>query len=195
MRHSAHERAVGREEQGPIQESWRAVREAERCLGCYDPPCAAACPTSINVPQFIGRIRSGNMAGAYHTLVSANVLPAICGLACPVEYLCEGACVVTQLSGRPVRIGALQYFVCQEAQTEEVCSDAISSRVAVLGGGPAGIACAVTLRRLGVGVDLYDRHEELGGLIAYSIPNYRLPESAVLDEIGRIRSEIGRAHV
>jgi NADPH-dependent glutamate synthase beta subunit-like oxidoreductase len=153
----------------------------------------AACPTHINVPQFIGRIRTGNLAGAYTTLVASNVLPAICGLVCPTEYLCEGACVVTQLSGRPVRIGALQYFVCREEQTDEVCPGgkpgrlrrAQPSRVAVLGGGPAGLACAVTLRRLGYEVDLYDQHERLGGLITYSIPNYRLPDSAVSAEMRR----------
>jgi NADPH-dependent glutamate synthase beta subunit-like oxidoreductase len=145
----------------------------------------AACPTHINVPQFIGRIRTGNMAGAYATLVSSNVLPAICGLVCPTEYLCEGACVVTRLSGRPVNIGGLQYFVCREAQTDEVCPASKPGRLAVVGGGPAGLACAVTLRRLGYAVDLYDQHRRLGGLITYSIPNYRLPDSAVSAEMRR----------
>jgi NADPH-dependent glutamate synthase beta subunit-like oxidoreductase len=102
-----------------------------------------------------------------------------------VEHLCEGACVLTQLTGQPMRIGALQYFVCKEAQADEVCSGGKSARVAVLGGGPAGIACAVALRRLGYGVDLYDRHEHLGGLTTYSIPNYRLPDSAVSSEMMR----------
>jgi dihydropyrimidine dehydrogenase (NAD+) subunit PreT len=176
---------MGRSPQGSIQERWRAMREAGRCLGCYDPPCVAACPTHINVSQFIGRIRTENMAGAYETLVSANVLPAICGLVCPTEYLCEGACVLTQLAGHPVRIGDLQYFVCQEAQTYEVCLDQELARVAVLGGGPAGIACAVALRRMGYRVSLYDQHEHLGGLVTYSIPNYRLPDAAVAAEIIR----------
>jgi dihydropyrimidine dehydrogenase (NAD+) subunit PreT len=179
------EKRIGRSEQGPIEGFWRAMREAERCLGCYDPPCVTACPTHINVPKFIGRFRTENLAGAYETLASANVLPATCGLVCPVEHLCEGACVLTQLTGQPVRIGALQYFVCKEAQADEVCSGGKSARVAVLGGGPAGIACAVALRRLGYGVDLYDRHEHLGGLTTYSIPNYRLPDSAVSSEMMR----------
>jgi dihydropyrimidine dehydrogenase (NAD+) subunit PreT len=167
-------------------EAWRAVREAERCLGCYDAPCAAACPTRINVPRFIGRLRTGNLAGAYETLVSANALPAICGLVCPTEYLCEGACVVSKLSGRPVQIGALQYFVCHAAQTGETAAAERAERVAVIGGGPAGIAAAVSLRRLGYGVSLYDRNPRLGGLVSYAIPSYRLPDSAIERELGRL---------
>lgn len=179
-------RLAGHGAAAPLVDSWKAVREAERCLGCYDAPCTAACPTHIDVPRFISRLRTGNLEGAYETLASANVLPAICGLVCPTEYLCEGACVLTRLYGRPVRIGDLQYFVCKEAQAVEACPVEKPARVAVVGGGPAGIACAATLRRLGYVVDLYDRHERLGGLAGYSIPNYRLPDQAIAAETRRL---------
>ena len=178
----------GKSERFFFEEPWRAAREAERCLGCFDAPCMAACPTHINVPQFIGRIRTGNMEGAYETLVAANALPAICGLVCPTEQLCEGSCVVSQLEGRPVHIGALQYHVCHAAQTDvaPAASEGPSARVAVVGSGPAGLACAITLRRLGHAVDLFDRHGRAGGLVNYSIPNYRLPDSAVQAELARL---------
>jgi len=167
-------------------ESWQAIREAERCLGCYDAPCAGACPTRIPVPQFIGRIRTGNLAGAYAALVSANALPAICGLVCPTEYLCEGACVLTKLAGRPVQIGALQYFACAAAQVGEELATTKAGRVAVIGGGPAGIGCALELRRQGYAVDLYDQHARLGGLISYAIPHHRLPDAAIEAELVRL---------
>lgn len=169
-----------------LAQPWRAVREAERCLGCHEAPCIAACPTRINVPQFIGRLRTGNLAGAYATLQAANALPAICGLVCPGEYLCEGACLATRLSGRPLQIGALQYYTCQAAQPEVPAANQKATRVAVVGAGPAGLACAVHLRRLGYGVDLYDRHLRPGGLLSYSIPSDRLPDALVDEELGRI---------
>jgi glutamate synthase (NADPH/NADH) small chain len=169
-----------------LDEPWRAIREADRCLGCYEAPCIFGCPTRINIPEFIGRIRTENLEGAYQTLVQANPLPAICGLVCPTEYLCEGQCVHTKLSGRPVAIAALQRFVCNQAQTKEILESTREAKVAVVGGGPGGIACALGLRRLGYPVDLFDAHQKPGGLLNYSIPNYRLPDSAVANELTRL---------
>lgn len=171
--------------EAPLDESWRALREAERCLGCFEAPCISSCPTHINVPQFIGRLRTGNLEGAYQTLISANVLPLVCGLVCPVEYICEGACVLTGLTGHPVQIAALQRYVSRQAQQDEVCVTRYRRRVAVIGAGPGGIACAVRLRQYGYPVDLFDEHDQPGGLASFSIPNYRLPDAELTRELER----------
>ncbi len=170
-----------------LVEPWRAKQEAERCLGCYDAPCISGCPTRINIPEFIGRIRTANLAGAYQTLIQQNPLPAVCGLVCPTEYLCEEKCVVKALSGKPVEIAALQYFVCTQAQVDEIWPTTRNERLAVIGAGPAGIACALSLRQNGYPVDLFDGHELPGGLMMYSIPNYRLPDQAVAAELARLK--------
>jgi len=169
-----------------LTEPWRAKKEAERCLNCYDAPCIVGCPTRINIPQFIGRITTDNLSGAYETLIQENPLPAVCGLVCPTEYLCERRCVMAKLTGRPVEISALQYYVCTQAQTDEVWTTTRTKKTAVIGGGPAGIACALGLRRKGYSVDLYDLHTQAGGLLMYSIPNYRLPDRSVTAELSRI---------
>lgn len=169
-----------------LSEPWRARKEAERCLNCYDAPCIAGCPTRINIPEFIGRIKTDNLSGAYDTLIQQNPLPAICSLVCPTEYLCEGRCLVTKLTGRPVEIAALQHYVCTQAQTDEVWATTRKEKIAIIGAGPAGIACAVGLRRRGYAVDVYDQHELTGGLLMYSIPNYRLPDRFVNQELARL---------
>jgi dihydropyrimidine dehydrogenase (NAD+) subunit PreT len=178
-----------------LSESWRAKVEAERCLNCFDAPCIAGCPTRINIPEFIGRIRSENLAGAYDTLIQKNPLPAICGLVCPTEYLCEGKCLASKLYGRPVEIAALQYYVCTKAQTDEVWKTTRTEKIAVVGGGPSGIACALRLRQNGYSVDVYDSHQLAGGLLMYSIPNYRLPDRSVSTELSRLERSGIRFHM
>lgn len=168
------------------EEPWLAAVEAERCLGCFDAPCIAACPTRIDIPRFIGRIRSGDVAGAYESIRTANALPAICALACPTEYLCEGACVLARGAGRPVQIAALQYHACSAAPFEPALAPP-PARVAVVGAGPSGLACALVLRELGHGVDVFDRHRDPGGLLTYSIPGYRIPDDPLRRELERAK--------
>ena len=144
-----------------------ARTEADRCLYCFDAPCARACPSEIDVPGFIRKIATGNVAGAARTILAANPLGSTCGAVCPVERLCEGACVRKGLD-RPIAIGRLQQGAVDEfAQTGEPFftpgADAGVS-AAVVGAGPAGLACAAELRRAGVAVTLYDESPRAGGL-------------------------------
>jgi glutamate synthase (NADPH/NADH) small chain len=165
----------------------QALFEASRCLFCYDAPCMEACPVHINIPGFIKRLAEQNFAGSVELLFEANPLATVCGLVCPTEDLCEGACVLPAVGQQPIRIGALQYFVASRFQEPELepPSD-VTGHIAVIGGGPSGIGCAVTLRRLGYAVDIFEREEELGGLVNQVIPGYRLPQEVVDQDLERL---------
>jgi glutamate synthase (NADPH/NADH) small chain len=165
----------------------QALFEANRCLFCYDAPCMEACPVHIDIPGFIKRLAEQNFAGSVELLFEANPLATVCGLVCPTEDLCEGACVLPAVGQRPIRIGALQYFVASQFQEpeREPPSDG-QGRVAVIGGGPSGIGCAVTLRRLGYVVDVFEREERFGGLVNQVIPEYRLPQEVVDQDLERL---------
>lgn len=166
----------------------QALVEAHRCLGCHEAPCTQACPVHIDVPGFIRRIAQGNLAGANQLLVERNPLAAVCGLICPTEDLCEGACVLPRLGQMAVRIGDLQYFAADQfPRTEEIFEQPPSKRIAVVGGGPSGLGCAVALRRLGCDVHLFDRSATLGGLVGKVIPAYRLIPNAMQREIVRLQ--------
>lgn len=171
----------------------QAAVEASRCLYCADAPCMAACPTRIDVAQFIRKIATGNPAGAARTILAANVLGASCARACPVEVLCEGACVLNHLGQPPVAIGRLQGFATDTlVHLSSTQSSHQSSAphpfeagpdtgraVAVVGGGPAGLAAAHALRRLGHRVVLFERDGALGGLDRTGVAPWKLlPEQA-----------------
>lgn len=165
----------------------QAILEAQRCLGCHDAPCMQACPAKVAVPLFIRRFREGNLEGAGEALYDACPLAATCGLACPTMVLCEGACVLRAAKQNPVRIGALQAHIAgQYFRSEPGAADANPGRIAVVGGGPAGIGCAVSLRRLGHAVDVFDRQEFLGGLVDRVIPPHRLPGEVVAWDLSRL---------
>src|SRR6267154_6565784 len=131
-----------------------AIIEANRCLFCFDAPCIKACPTGIDVPSFIKKIVNGNPTGAARTILSANILGASCARVCPTEVLCEGACVVLDLEGDPVKIGRLQRYATDYVHDKHVSvlkapAKKSSKRVAIIGGGPAGLGCAAELAQLG----------------------------------------------
>ncbi len=173
----------------PLLTPAAARTEAERCLFCFDAPCTIACPTSIDVPGFIRKIATGNVAGSARTILSANPLGATCGAACPVERLCEGACVRNAMD-HPIAIGRLQrYAVETHAASGEAYfapAEEAPVSVAVVGAGPAGLACAAELRKAGVAVTLHDAHERAGGLGDHGIVPWRLPRETVAVDVAEV---------
>ena len=166
----------------------QAVLEAERCLYCYDAPCATACPTSIDVPSFIKRIADGNLRGSATTILDSNPLGGMCARVCPTENLCEAVCVKVAQEGKPVAIGKLQRHAVDalmESDRPQVFTRATPSgkKVAVVGAGPAGLACAYSLARLGHNVDIFDANPKAGGLNEYGLASYKTPDNFAQREI------------
>jgi glutamate synthase (NADPH/NADH) small chain len=172
----------------PPFEKTAAVTEAHRCLYCFDAPCMQACPTHIDVPKFIKKIASGNLEGSARTILDANILGASCSRACPVEVLCEGACVMNHYNKQPIEIGRLQRFAMDAlydsgAPLPFEPGAPTGKKVALIGGGPASLACAAELRRRGVEAVIYDARPLPGGLNTYGIAEYKLPLAESLREI------------
>jgi dihydropyrimidine dehydrogenase (NAD+) subunit PreT len=168
-----------------------AVPEANRCLFCFDAPCMQACPTHIDVPRFIKKIASGNLAGSAQTILDANVLGASCSRACPVDVLCEGACVMHRYNKQPIEIAKLQRFAMDAFHAAGdrlpfVPAEATGQQVALIGAGPASLACAAELRRAGVAAKIFDARPLPGGLNSYGIAEYKLPLAESLREIDMI---------
>ena len=166
----------------------QAVLEAERCLYCYDAPCATACPTSIDVPSFIKRIADGNLRGSATTILDSNPLGGMCARVCPTENLCEAVCVKVAQEGKPVAIGKLQRHAVDalmESDRPQVFTRATSSgkKVAVVGAGPAGLSCAYSLARLGHDVVVFDANPKAGGLNEYGLASYKTPNDFAQREI------------
>ena len=163
-----------------------AILEANKCLFCHDAPCAHACPTHIDVPSFIRKIATGNLKGAARVILDANPVGHTCARACPVEVLCEGACVLEERDEMPIRIGLLQRHAGDWALEKGVVLFApgppTGKRVAVVGAGPAGLSCAQDLRRLGHEVVIFDEREQPGGLDTYAIAEYKMrPETSIAE--------------
>ena len=169
-----------------------AQLEASRCLGCKKPRCVEACPVGIKIPSFIHQILEGNFKGAYDIISEDSSLPAICGRVCPQETQCEGSCILG-VKGQPVSIGKLERFV---ADSEREASEAAGNgtavkagpssenavKVAVVGSGPAGLACASDLAKLGYDVTIFESLHKAGGVLTYGIPEFRLPKKAVVEK-------------
>ena len=188
----------------PALDSQSAVAEANRCLFCFDAPCAAACPTHIDVPRFIKKIGSGNLRGSALTIIDANILGLSCSRVCPVDVLCEGSCVMHRYNKKPIEIGRLQryamdhFYANQETLPYGRGSVGVSEprpsgsgpthRVACLGGGPASLACAAELRRHGYPVTIFDNRPLPGGLNTYGVAEYKLRASDSLREVELVRS-------
>jgi len=166
-----------------------ALRESQRCLFCPDEPCVRGCPVGIDIPGFIERLGEQDVRGAYDAIADASLLPAICGRVCPQETQCEGVCTVGDTL-EPVAIGRLERFVGDAAICEGWAGEPAAERsgfaVAIVGSGPAGMACAADLARLGCDVTVFEAFQEPGGVLRYGIPDFRLPNEVVDAEIGKL---------
>jgi dihydropyrimidine dehydrogenase (NAD+) subunit PreT len=182
--------AGGLVEQLPPLSGHEALVEANRCLYCYDAPCTQACPTHIDVPRFIKKIATGNLTGSARTILEANLLGATCARVCPVQELCEGACVLGS-EHKPIMIGRLQRYSTDHAYRRGSnlfrAGTPNGYKVAVIGAGPAGLACAGYLAQSGYSVTLFEKRELGGGLSTYGIIVLREPVEIALAEVEMVR--------
>ena len=164
-----------------------ALVEADRCYFCYDAPCTTACPTGIDIPQFIQKIRSDNIPGSAHTILSENIMGGMCARVCPTEILCEEACVRNTDTDKPVNIGLLQRYATDPILQNNVAlferAPSTGKKVAIVGGGPAGLSCAHRLSTLGHDVVVFNRDRKLGGLNEYGIAAYKAVNNFAQQEV------------
>ena len=186
MKSGSTKYGTGLAEQWPPLSRHEAAVESDRCLYCYDAPCTHACPTHIDVPQFIKKIATGNLRGSAATIFASNLLGATCARVCPVQELCEGACVLGA-EHKPIAIGRLQRFsmdFARESGSYPVTTAAPTGRrIAVIGAGPAGLSCAGRLAMLGHPVTVFEKRTLGGGLSTYGIIALREPVEIALEEV------------
>jgi glutamate synthase (NADPH/NADH) small chain len=167
-----------------------ALVEANRCLFCYDAPCMRACPTHINISSFIQKIATGNLKGSARVIMESNFLGATCSRVCPVDELCEGACVY-QPFGKPIAIGRLQRYATDALIAKDwrlfEPGTPTGKRIACIGGGPASLSCAAELAKLGHKVTIFEKRELAGGLDTYGIVVFREPKEISLKEVDMVR--------
>ena len=169
----------------------QAIDEAKRCLNCKNKPCTGGCPVQIDIPAFIAKVAEGDFAAAYDIITKSSSLPAVCGRVCPQENQCEGKCV-RGIKGEPVAIGRLERFVADwhnaqpEAPVEKPASN--GHKVAIIGSGPSGLACAGDLIKKGYDVTVFEALHVAGGVLSYGIPEFRLPKDIVQKEIEGLKA-------
>lgn len=175
----------------------QAVLEATRCLDCPDPQCVTGCPVGINIPGFIKNVERGEFAQAAAVLRETSALPAVCGRVCPQERQCESKCIYNKMKKAPVAIGYLERFAADTANAavkdgaEAAVGVPVSNgiKIAVVGSGPAGLSFAGSMARLGYKVHVFEALHEIGGVLKYGIPEFRLPNSVVDVEIDSLRAQ------
>ena len=172
----------------------QALEEASRCIACKKPGCKEGCPVNVNIPEFIGAVREGDMAEAVRLLKEKNALPGICGRVCPQETQCESTCNLAKKGG-PIAIGRLERYVADwerahpevtQRQRAEIISN--GKTVAIVGSGPAGLTCAADLAKLGYKVTMFEALHVAGGVLMYGIPEFRLPKIIVQGEVNYVKS-------
>ena len=171
----------------PALDPHEATVAADRCYFCYDAPCVTACPTGIDIPLFIRQIQTGQPAAAARTIFDSNILGGMCARVCPVETLCQEACVREAAEGKPVEIGRLQRYATDAMMAKDVHpyarAEPTGRRIAVVGAGPAGLSCAHRLAMLGHDVVVHDARPKPGGLNEYGIAAYKTPEGFAQAEV------------
>ena len=176
----------------PFETRDAALVEASRCLFCYDAPCTKSCPTGINVPKFIKQIATDNIKGSAHTIFAANIMGGGCSKVCPVEKLCEGACVYNLMEEEAIPIAKLQRYSTEKAIREKwplfERKPSTGRKVAIVGAGPAGLSCAHTLSREGIDVTIYEKESKGGGLMVYGIAAYKVTPEFCAEELNYILS-------
>ncbi|MGO8858592.1 MAG: NAD(P)-dependent oxidoreductase [Steroidobacteraceae bacterium] len=184
---SAEELAANFADANPPLTAAQAAVEAQRCFFCHDAPCIKACPTGIDIPSFIGKIATGNLRGSALTILEANILGGSCARVCPTEELCEQACVRDAQEGQPLKIGLLQRhstdWLMERATTPFARAPATGHRIAVVGAGPAGLACAHGLARYGHEVTIFEAKHRAGGLNEFGIAAYKLTDDFAQREL------------
>ena len=169
-----------------------ALAEANRCLYCYDAPCTKACPTGIDISSFIRKITTGNLKGSGRVILGSNFLGATCARVCPVDELCEGACVLRADGSKPISIGQLQRYVTDYVMDNDLqifqAGPPTGQKVACVGGGPASLSCAAELAKLGHAVTVFEKRELAGGLDTYGIVVFREPMSISLKEVEMVQA-------
>jgi len=169
----------------------QAIAEASRCLQCKKSPCVAGCPVQVDIPGFIALVREGKFAQAARKIKETNVLPAVCGRVCPQEDQCEALCVLGK-KGEPVAVGRLERFVADYEREHDLMQKpeleaATGKKVAIVGSGPAGLTCAAELARQGHAVTIFEALHEMGGVLVYGIPEFRLPKKILKVEIEALK--------
>lgn len=174
----------------PFENKTAAVVEASRCLFCYDAPCTKSCPTHIDVPKFIKQISTDNIKGSAHTIFESNIMGAGCSKVCPVEKLCEGACVFNLLGEEPIQIARLQQYSTAKALEHNwqlfQRKPSVGKKVAIVGAGPAGLSCAHVLSREGIDITIFEKEAKGGGLMTYGIAAYKVTPQFCKDEVNYI---------
>jgi dihydropyrimidine dehydrogenase (NAD+) subunit PreT len=175
----------------PCMTPRQAAVEAARCLFCFDAPCTIACPTHIDVPSFIKKVTTDNLRGSARVILEANILGHSCGRVCPTEVLCEGACVMHEKEEKPIEIGRLQRYAVDHVLDRNIqlfyAGAPNGKRVALIGAGPASLACAAELAKLGYRTTIFDRNELPGGLDTYGIAAYKLRAKDTQREVELVR--------
>ncbi len=183
------------EQKKPLMNDTEAYYESSRCLFCYDAPCVQACPTHIDIPLFIKQIQTNNITGASKTIFDSNWMGNACGIVCPTGVLCVGACVYNHQDVPPIQIGRLQNYatnkVIDSAKGIFKVGESKNNKIAIIGAGPAGIACACELRTLGYEVDLFEAKDKPTGLTVHGIAPYKITNEEVLKEVEYLQNQLG----